>query len=98
VKKTKSPKRRKSSKFRKAGKSRSRSRSPNPYEYKKSSKGKKKRRSGKKQPSDWALAVKAARSQLGIKGFVPVGGKSAKGKQLLATVRQIRGTKKRNNK
>merc|ERR1719335_1428337 len=32
----------------------------------------------------WILAVKAARTQLKIKGFCPVGGKSAAGKALLA--------------
>merc|ERR1719375_2713501 len=32
----------------------------------------------------WSTAFKAARKALGIKGFCPCGGKTAKGKQLLA--------------
>merc|ERR1719240_641420 len=37
----------------------------------------------------WVLAVKAARVQLKIKGFCPVGGKSAAGKALLAKAKSI---------
>merc|ERR1719458_1408356 len=37
----------------------------------------------------WSVATKKARSLLGLKGFVPVGGKSASGKALLAKVRAL---------
>merc|ERR1719313_2695955 len=37
----------------------------------------------------WAAACKAARKQLGIKGFCPVGGKTAKGQALLKKVRSL---------
>merc|ERR1719468_1283430 len=37
-----------------------------------------------KKIAAWGLAVKAARKALGIKGFLPVGGKTAQGKALLA--------------
>merc|ERR1719420_1543221 len=37
----------------------------------------------------WGKAVKQARQQLKIKGFCPVGGKTAQGKQLLARVRSL---------
>merc|ERR1712137_1220687 len=37
----------------------------------------------------WATALKAARKALGIKGFVPVGGKTAKGQALLKKVRSL---------
>merc|ERR1719263_403175 len=37
----------------------------------------------------WAAATKAARKQLGIKGFCPVGGKTAKGKALYAKVKSL---------
>merc|ERR1711865_1214165 len=37
----------------------------------------------------WGGAVKQARKNLGIKGFCAVGGKSAKGQQLLKAVRSI---------
>merc|ERR1719352_741382 len=39
---------------------------------------------GFKKIAAWGAAFKAARKALGIKGFCPCGGKSAKGKQLLA--------------
>merc|ERR1719510_1614537 len=37
----------------------------------------------------WSAAVKTARATLGLKGFVPVGGKSANGKALLVKVRAL---------
>eukprot|EP00932_Pfiesteria_piscicida_P002245 SRR837773.12181.p3 GENE.SRR837773.12181~~SRR837773.12181.p3 ORF type:complete len:133 (+),score=76.74 SRR837773.12181:2-400(+) len=37
----------------------------------------------------WANAVKAARKALGVKGFVPVGGKSAAGKALYAKAKSL---------
>ena len=37
----------------------------------------------------WGAATKQARKQLGIKGFCPVGGKTAKGQALLKAVRSI---------
>merc|ERR1712232_139344 len=46
-----------------------------------------KKRSGYKVIAKWGAATKIARKQLGIKGFVPVGGKSAKGQALLKAVR-----------
>jgi len=48
---------------------------------------------GGKVISKWGAAVKASRKQLGIKGFCPVGGKTAKGQQLLKAVRSIVGKK-----
>merc|ERR1712194_184289 len=45
-------------------------------------------KSGKKIAA-WGAATKTARKALGIKGFCPVGGSSAKGKALLAKVRSI---------
>merc|ERR1719274_291516 len=39
---------------------------------------------GYKKIMAWSAATKAARKSLGIKGFCPVGGKTAKGKSLLA--------------
>merc|ERR1719210_429828 len=38
----------------------------------------------------WADAVKKARKQMGIKGFVPIGGKSTQGRALLAKVKKAR--------
>merc|ERR1712173_557752 len=37
----------------------------------------------------WSAATKKARALLGLKGFVPVGGKSPAGKALLAKVRAL---------
>merc|ERR1712173_342100 len=37
----------------------------------------------------WSVATKKARVLLGLKGFVPVGGKTASGKALLAKVRAL---------
>jgi len=37
----------------------------------------------------FALACKEARTQLGLKGFVPIGGKTAEGQRLLAKIRAI---------
>merc|ERR1712117_97099 len=37
----------------------------------------------------WADACKVARKQLGIKGFCPVGGKTAAGKRLYAKVKSL---------
>merc|ERR1712048_341593 len=37
----------------------------------------------------WAEATKKARKALGVKGFCPIGGKTNKGKALLAKVRSI---------
>merc|ERR1712137_311513 len=42
-----------------------------------------------KRVAKWANALKAARKALGIKGFVPVGGKTAKGQALLKKVRSL---------
>ena len=39
----------------------------------------------------WASAVKAARKELGLTGFVPIGGTSASGQALLARARDLRG-------
>ncbi|KAL9139047.1 Dinoflagellate/viral nucleoprotein (DVNP) [Amphidinium carterae] len=39
----------------------------------------------------WAEALKKARKELGIKGFVPIGGKTKAGKDLLAKVKEILG-------
>merc|ERR1712187_341139 len=39
----------------------------------------------------WMDAVKAARKELSIKGFCPVGGKTAQGKALYAKVKSIVG-------
>merc|ERR1712113_463904 len=39
----------------------------------------------------WCDALKKARKELGITGFCPVGGKSAKGKAVLAKVKAIVG-------
>lgn len=44
---------------------------------------------GAKVLAKWGAATKQARKQLGIKGFCPVGGKSAKGQALLKAVRSI---------
>merc|ERR1712113_545015 len=49
---------------------------------------------GKKQNAKnglkkWAGACKKARKELGLKGFVPIGGKSAKGKALYAKVKAL---------
>lgn len=41
-----------------------------------------------KRPT-WIASVQKARSQLGVKGFLAVGGKSQKGQQLLKLARQI---------
>jgi hypothetical protein len=60
--------------------------------YKKKSVPRKKKRKISKGAMDWALSVKAARKQLGLVGFVPVGGKSKVGQELLKTARLIRGT------
>jgi len=43
--------------------------------------------------SKWGAATKQARKQLGIKGFCPVGGKTAKGQQLYKAVKSIVGKK-----
>jgi len=43
----------------------------------------------KKGLHKWFTATKAARKSLGIKGFCPVGGKSAKGQALLKKVRSL---------
>merc|ERR1712048_166770 len=47
------------------------------------------RSKGFKKISAWGAAFKAARKALGIKGFCPCGGKTAKGKQLLAKTRSL---------
>jgi len=51
-----------------------------------------------KAAKDWSLSVKAARQQLGSKGFVPVGGKSKEGKELLKVTRQIHSTIRRGSR
>merc|ERR1711935_1018300 len=53
---------------------------------------KKKHAAGKKAYKNvekFAKAVKAARKALGIKGFVPIGGKSARGQALLKKTRSL---------
>ena len=47
------------------------------------------RSKGAKVIARWGAATKQARKQLGIKGFCPVGGKTAKGQALLKAVRSI---------
>merc|ERR1711911_315711 len=42
-----------------------------------------------KHVAKFANAVKAARKALGIKGFVPIGGKTAKGQALLKKARSL---------
>ena len=42
-----------------------------------------------KNISGWTKACSAARKQLKVKGFCPLGGKTAKGKQLLKVARSI---------
>ena len=49
-----------------------------------------KKRSGKRKLSSWAKAVKKARKELGYTGFVPVGGKSSKGKKLHSLAKKLR--------
>lgn len=52
----------------------------------------KKSANGKKNAAKkgtWANAVKQARKEMHIKGFVPIGGKSKEGKELLKTAREI---------
>jgi hypothetical protein len=44
---------------------------------------------GYKKIMKWSAATKAARKSLGIKGFCPVGGKTAKGQSLLKAVRSF---------
>merc|ERR1712013_227606 len=44
---------------------------------------------GGKKIAAWGNCVKAARKSLGIKGFCPCGGSSAKGKALLSKVRSL---------
>merc|ERR1712066_878541 len=48
-----------------------------------------KKRSGFKKISAWGTAVSKARKALGVKGFCPVGGKTAKGKALYAKVKSF---------
>ena len=58
------------------------------YRYK----SKKQQAAGKKKNSfraKWAKAMKKARKELGLEGFVPVGGKTREGKALLKRIRQI---------
>jgi hypothetical protein len=42
-----------------------------------------------KNISKWAAAMKKARKLLKVKGFVPVGGKSAKGKALYKKIKEL---------
>ena len=58
------------------------------YRYK----SKRQQAAGKKKNNfrgDWAKAMKKARKELGLEGFVPVGGKTKDGKALLKRIRQI---------
>ncbi len=58
------------------------------YRYK----SKKQQASGNKKGSfrdKWSKAMKKARKELGIEGFVPVGGKTKDGKKLLKRIREI---------
>ena len=48
-----------------------------------------KKRPAYKIIAKWGAATKIARKQLGIKGFVPVGGKTAKGKAFLAKAKSF---------
>merc|ERR1712226_486914 len=48
-----------------------------------------KKSSARGKKNKWSLATAAARKELKIKGFCPVGGKSEQGKKLLAKVRAI---------
>merc|ERR1712150_441944 len=48
-----------------------------------------KKKAGYKKISAWGGAVSKARKALGIKGFCPVGGKTAKGKALYAKVKSF---------
>lgn len=52
-------------------------------------KSKKKRPTKKK--STWVLSVKKARKQMKAKGFVPIGGRTAKGRELLRRARAFHG-------
>merc|ERR1719510_2572911 len=47
------------------------------------------KRKGFKKIVAWGTAFKAARKALGVKGFVPCGGKTAQGKALLAKTRSF---------
>jgi len=49
----------------------------------------KKTRSRKK--SAWTQSVKKARKQMKVKGFVPIGGRTAKGRELLRRSRAFHG-------
>ena len=58
------------------------------YRYK----SKKQQAAGKKKNSfraKWAKAMKKARKELGLEGFVPVGGKTKEGKSLLKRTREL---------
>lgn len=58
------------------------------YRYK----SKRQQAAGKKKNSfraKWAKAMKKARKELDMEGFVPVGGKTREGKALLKRIRQI---------
>merc|ERR1712061_546299 len=48
-----------------------------------------KKRSSQGKNNAWAKATKAARKALGIKGFCPVGGKTAQGKALYAKAKSL---------
>merc|ERR1719277_1315887 len=48
-----------------------------------------KKSSARGKKNKWSVATAAARKELKIKGFCPVGGKSEQGKKLLAKVRAI---------
>merc|ERR1740121_607648 len=48
-----------------------------------------KKSSARGKKNKWSIATAAARKELKIKGFCPVGGKSEQGKKLLAKVRAI---------
>ena len=55
-------------------------------------KSKKQQKSGSKKGTfrdKWSKAMKKARKELGIEGFVPVGGKTKDGKDLLKRIREI---------
>ena len=58
------------------------------YRYK----SRKQQKSGRKRGSfrdKWAKAMKKARKELDLEGFVPVGGKTKEGKALLKRIRQL---------
>ena len=48
-----------------------------------------KKTKGRKKKSTWIMSVKKARKQMNEKGFVPIGGRTAKGRELLRKAKAI---------